>query len=240
MTDTSTFGKPEFDVTSGDRLEVQVFRQLRDRIRFGTYALGSRLPSENELADEHGVSRPVIRAALSKLRDSGLIVSRQGAGSFVSSGVPNDVSGFAPLGSIEDIAGYFQFRRTIELSSVELAASQAAPSDIKRLEDVIEEMQICLRRGEDAVGLDIQFHAVIAEISNNRFLQETVDMLRPHWVFVGNFVRSLGIMGERSGKRMTDEHIQIVQSIRSGDPVHARQAMLTHIDGSESRVFRGK
>jgi len=42
-----------------DRLESQVYRALLDKIRFGTYALGEKLPSEHELSEEHDVSRPV-------------------------------------------------------------------------------------------------------------------------------------------------------------------------------------
>ena len=90
-----------------DRLEIQVYKALLDKIRFGTYAMGQKLPTENELSEEHGVSRPVVRAALSKLRDSGLIVSRRGAGSFVNSGVPTSAGGYTPLASISDIAEFY-------------------------------------------------------------------------------------------------------------------------------------
>jgi len=223
-----------------DRLDSQVYRQLLDKIRFGTYALGQRLPSENELCEEHGVSRPVVRAALSKLRDSGLIISRQGAGSFVNSGVPTDQKGYGPLGSVEDIAAYFRFRRTIETAAVEAAARNVQDSGIVRLRAMVEELRLLLERGDDSVSADIYFHTTIAELSDSRFLLETLDMLRPHWIFVGNFVRSLGITGARKGRRMTDEHRRIVDAIAARDPAAARKAMLAHIDGSERRVFKGE
>ena len=97
-----------------------------------------------------------------------------------------------------------------------------------------------LQQGDDAVSADIYFHTTIAELSGSRFLIETIDMLRPHWIFVGNFVRSLGITGARKGRRMTDEHRRIVDAIAARDPAAARRAMLTHIDGSERRVFKGE
>lgn len=223
-----------------ERLESQVYRQLLDKIRFGTYGLGQKLPSENELCDEHGVSRPVVRAALSKLRDSGLIVSRRGAGSFVNSGVPTEQTGFTPLSSIDDIANYFRFRRTIEADAAELAAQHATPEDVARLKDIANEVTAILDQGGDSVGLDVKFHTALAELSDSRFLLETVDMLRPHWIFVGNFVRSLGMTRVRRGKRMTDEHLEIIDAIAANDPVRARRAMLDHIDGSERRVFKGR
>lgn len=222
-----------------ERLEVQVYKALLDKIRFGTYRLGQKLPTEHELGEEHGVSRPVIRAALSKLRDSGLIVSRQGAGSFVNSGVPAETSGYSPLGSISDISNYFNFRRTIESEAAALAAQNGGPAATDTLRDIAEEVLALLASGEESVGADIQFHTTLAELSDNRFLIETLGMLRPHWIFVGNFVRSLGATRVRTGRRMTNEHLAIVDAVEKRDPVAARKAMLIHIDGSERRVFKG-
>lgn len=223
----------------GERLEIKVYRQLLDKIRFGTFAIGQKLPSENELATEHGVSRPVIRAALSRLRDSGLIVSRRGAGSFVNSGTPNDSTGFAALGSISDISNYFDFRRLIEARTAELAARHATPADVDTLARIVSEIGDRLEGGEDAVSSDYAFHLSIAQLSDNRFLIETLGMLHLHWVFVGTFLRSLGASGDRTGKPMNDEHRAIVDAIAANDERAARDAMLRHIDGSERRVFRG-
>lgn len=232
--------EPRFGTRAKDRLEIQVYKQLRDKIRFGTYAIGQRLPSENELSEEHGVSRPVVRAALAKLRDSGLIVSRQGAGSFVNDGPQTDRSGFTALGSISDIAAFFDYRRLIEARAAELAARNADATGIARLRQVLTEIEQRLGRGEDAVTTDFTFHTTIADLSDSRFLAETVGMLRPHWIFVGNFLRSLDASGDRTGRRMNDEHKAIVEAIAASDPAAARIAMMTHIDGSERRVFKGK
>jgi len=221
-----------------DRLEVQVYKALFDKIRFGTYALGEKLPSEHALGEEHEVSRPVIRAALSKLRDSGLIVSRRGAGSYVNSGVPTDTGGYSPLGSIADVADYFRFRRTIEGAVAELAARNGTPKAAGQLRDIAGEIPALLSSGRDAVGVDIKFHATLAELSDSRFLIESVELIRPHWVFIGNFVRSLGATRDRTGKRMTDEHMAIADAIEARDPARARRAMISHVDSSERRVFK--
>ena len=228
-----------FPGEGAERLEVQVYKALLDKIRFGSYRLGERLPSEHELAEEHGVSRPVIRAALSKLRDSGLIVSRRGAGSFVNSGVPTEAGGYTPLGSISDISDYFDFRRTIEGEIAALAAQNGGPDAAKELRGIAEEVLATLAKGEDSVGLDIQFHTTLAELSDNRFLTETLGLIRPHWIFVGNFVRSLSATRVRTGRRMTNEHLMIADAVEKRDPEAARKAMLDHIDGSERRVFKG-
>lgn len=225
----------------GARLEERVYTGLLDDIRLGKFTLGQRLPSESDLAGEYGCSRPVIRSALAKLRESGLIVSRQGAGSFVTSGHPETGSGFASLDSIDDISVYFSFRRIIESHTVQLAAEKVRPADIEALRALVGKMQTLADNGVTTVESDIEFHHAIARLSDNRFLIETVTMLRPHWLFIGKFVRTLGRTGYRIGKRdMTSEHMAIVDALGVGDVAAARKAMIAHIDGSERRVFKGE
>ena len=240
MQNPQTTDFPDAMAPASERLEGQVYRTLFDKIRFGGFEMGQKLPSEAELCEQYGVSRPVVRAALAKLRDSGLIVSRQGAGSFVNSGVPANAAGFAPLASISDIATYFDFRRTIEASGAELAAANATDRDIAVLRGIADDMRGVLAKGGDSVGLDIKLHTKIAELSDNRFLIETLEMLRPHWIFVGKFVCSLGATGQRKGIRMMGEHTAIIDTLEAGDARAARKAMLVHVDGSERRVFKGR
>lgn len=224
-----------------DRLEDRVYMRLLDAIRLGEFKLGQRLPSETDLAGTYGCSRPVIRSALAKLRENGLIVSRQGAGSFVSSGQPATGTGYAPLESIDDIAAFFRFRKMIEGQIVASAASRARPRDIAALNALIAKMDEEAAGGMATVESDIQFHVSLAKLSDNRFLLETVEMLRPHWLFIGRFVRSLGRTGYRIGKRdMNIEHRAIVAALEAGDPKTAEAAMIAHIDGSERRVFKGE
>ena len=218
----------ETQSTGSERLESAVFKTLLDKIRFGTQAfgtqaLGQRLPTEHELSEDNGVSRPVVRAALSKLRDFGLIVSRRRAGSFINSGAVTMQTGYSPLGSIRDTSDFSRFRRLIEGEAAELAARNGVDARAaKHLREVAEKTQALVARGEESVGMDIRFHTTV-ELSDSSFLLETVELLRPHWILVGNFVRSLSKTRVRTGKRMTAEH----------------RAMLDDVHGSESRVFQG-
>ncbi|WP_421723596.1 FadR/GntR family transcriptional regulator [Bauldia sp.] len=226
---------------SGQRLEDGVYARLLDAIRLGQYSLGQKLPSENELAAEFGVSRPVIRLALSRLREDGLIVSRRGAGSFVSSGTPSEGSGYGPLESIDDIACYFRFRKTVETETVARAAERVDAKGLAELREILEDTDRLIDNGEATIDADIRFHAKIAELSDSRFLVETVGMLRPQWKFIGRFVRSLGRTGYRKGKRdMSAEHGAILNALEAGDTAAAKAAMSIHIDGSERRVFKGE
>lgn len=231
-------GDPE---ARGARLEERVYTGLLDDIRLGKFTLGQRLPSESDLAGQYGCSRPVIRSALAKLRESGLIVSRQGAGSFVTSGHSESGSGFASLDSIDDIAVFFSFRRMIEGNTAQLAAEKVRSSDIEALRALVTKMELLVDNGVTTVESDIEFHQAIAKLSDNRFLIETVAMLRPHWLFIGKFVRTLGRTGYRIGKRdITSEHRAIVEALEARDGDASRKAMIAHIDGSERRVFKGE
>jgi len=140
---------------------------------------------------------------------------------------------------VNDISSYFMFRRTIEGEVAQLAAARGSAAAADQLREMANEVLSVLSSGRDSVGADIKFHTTLAELSDNRFLVETIDLLRPHWVFIGNFVRSLGAARPRTGRRMTDEHFAIIEAVAKRDPAAARKAMLEHIDGSERRVFKG-
>ncbi len=225
---------------SGLRLEERIYQELLGRIRNGVYALGSRLPTEHELCAEYGVSRPVVRAALARLREAGLVVSRRGAGSFVSAGDAEISTGLSPVASIDDIAGYYAFRRLIEGESAASAARRRDARHLEEMEALLSDLDAKVEAGEETIESDNRFHLAVARASGNRFLQETFVMLRPHMMFVGRFVRSLSSVGYVRSKRvMQGEHRQLLEAIAAGDPEAARAAMNEHISASERRIFKG-
>ena len=225
---------------SGDRLDNRVYSQLLDAIRFGRHALGERLPSENELARTYNVSRPIIRMALSRLREDGLIVSKQGAGSFVSSGTQDDTAAFGPLASISDIGAYFQFRYHLEAQTARLAARHSQPDHILELRELVATMETYSYLDVGGIDPDFQFHARVAELSNNRFLATSMQMLRSHMTYVGRFSRSLKKTALPIGTPPANqEHLKIVDAIEAHNEDAAARAMIAHIEGSERRVFKG-
>ena len=223
------------------RLDDRIYQALLGRIHSGTYGLGERLPPENDLADEFDVSRPVIRAALARLREAGLVVSRKGSGSFVSSGDSHTSGGFTALSSIEDIAGYFAFRRTIEAEAASLAATRPDKALIAQMHAALSGMDDEIEAGLATVEHDMRFHSLVARMSGNRYLYESLQLLRPHMIFMGRFVRSLSPSGYVRGKMsMRDEHHRIVAAIEAADPAAARARMEDHIRASELRIFEGE
>lgn len=223
------------------RLEERIYQELLSRIHRGSYALGQKLPSEIDFTEEFKVSRPVVRSALARLRDAGLIVSRQGAGSFVGSGETNSGGGFSALSSIETISSYFKYRRIIECEAAASAAKEPNKKLLNEMGELIRLMDGEIEAGLTTVEQDIRFHGIIAQMSGNRFLVESLQMLRPHTLFLGRFVRSLSPSGYIRGKiDMNNEHLEIINAIKSGDPELARETIGNHIDGSVDRIFKGE
>lgn len=226
--------------SDGERLESGVYRELLNRIHAGVYRMGDKLPAEMELASAFGVSRPVVRMALARLRDDGLVVSRRGAGSFVDNGKYQEISGFTPLRSIDDIATYWSFRKLVEAEAAAKAAEQRSQADIKALKKIQVDLGKAIERGISTVDLNTKLHIVIAETSSNHFYVDTIKLLIPHMDFVGKLLRSLSSETYQRGKHvMHREHQDIVDAIVAGNPKDARKAVIAHIEASERRVFKG-
>jgi DNA-binding FadR family transcriptional regulator len=237
---TATILPIDESAAAGERLESGVYRELLSRIQTGVYPMGNKLPAEMELASEFGVSRPVVRTALARLREDGLIISRRGAGSFVDNGKYQEISGFTPLRSIDDIATYWSFRKLVEAEAAATAALQRSEADIDLLNAVQSDLAKAIDSGASTVDLNTKLHIVIAETSNNHFYVDTIKLLIPHMDFVGKLLRSLSSETYQLGKHaMHQEHQAIVDAIIAGDAEAARKAAIAHIETSERRVFKG-
>src|SRR5918996_3117709 len=109
----------------------------------GEFAENARLPSEVELARRFGASRPVVREALARLRDDGLVISRQGSGSYVTRRPDDAVLRFVPVESIADIQRCFEFRVGLEGVAAALAAARWQDEDLADIQAALEGTESC-------------------------------------------------------------------------------------------------
>jgi len=220
-------------------LVQRVYQSLLAEISVGDYQPDQKLPSEHELASRFLVSRPIVRDALGRLRDEGLIYSRQGAGSFVRTRTQEKSAlGYAPVETIADIQRCYEFRLTIEPDCAYFAAlrwNQPALDSIASALGLLQGATEAHRHRDDA---DFAFHFAIAEAANNHYYRSSMLALRDH-IAVGMKFHGVSLMSAGLAD-VFKEHQDIFAAIRDRDADRARDVMLRHLGGSRERVFEGK
>lgn len=223
-------------------LVTRIYQLLLAQISAGDFKPDERLPGENDLAARFQVSRPVVREALKRLRNDGLIYSRQGAGSFVRVAAEESqpVLGYAPVETIADIQRCYEFRLTIEPDHAYHAALRWNDAALDRIAAALSLMDDATRAHRHREDADYAFHTAIAEATNNHYYMSSMQALKDH-ISVGMKFHGVSLMGPSSGLTgVYDEHRGIFDAIRHRDGETARQRMRTHLEGSRDRVFEGR
>jgi DNA-binding FadR family transcriptional regulator len=227
----------------GLRRSAAIYDAIRARIGDGDWAVGARLEPEARLAESFGVSRPVLREALARLRDEGLIVSRQGAGSTVARRPPAGpaIPMVAPLASIEDMQRCFEMRLSVEPDAAAAAAARRTDADLAALADASHALREV--NADAALGgeEDVAFHRAVAAASGNRFYLAIIEQIGDH-ILQGILVnRALKRgQGEARVRKVVDDHAAILDAISQGDADAAREAMRRHLSNAKARVFEGR
>lgn len=223
-------------------LVQRVYQLLLAQISAGDYQPDERLPGENELATRFQVSRPIVREALRRLRDEGLIYSRQGAGSFVRAPLEESrpLLGYAPVETIADIQRCYEFRLTIEPDHAFHAARRWNGTALDNIAAALDLMGDATRAHRHRDDADFAFHLAIAEATNNHYYVSSMQALKDH-IAVGMKFHGVSLMRPTSGlSGVFEEHRGIFEAIRDRDAETARNRMRVHLEGSRDRVFEGR
>jgi DNA-binding FadR family transcriptional regulator len=219
------------------RLYRQIADQLQQLIDHGEYPVGGRLPTERELADMLGVSRPTVREALIALEVEGRLRIRVGSGIFVAAPPANPV--VADTAPIEGPFEVLRARAFVESAVAEEAARQATPEDIARLDAVLTEVACAPSLGiENWVALDRRFHRSVAAALGNVVLLRTVGELfdqriNPYFTQLSRHIET-----DATWRTAHQEHVAIRDAIAARDPARARDAMRHHLLQSHERFAR--
>lgn len=225
---------------SSQSLSATVYEQILAAIMDGTYEVNSKLPTEAQLCKVYQVSRPILREALSRLREDKLIASRRGSGSFVLKRPDEAVLQFARLSSIADIQRCFEFRCALESEAAGLAAIRRTPEQLLKIRSAFEAIKIANESSLPAVDEDFYFHLAIVEASNNHFYSTVTRSLEKSVKEGLNITRNLSLMHSVSRLELVQrEHEAIVEAIEAADADAAKNAMKTHLDNARSRMFDG-
>ncbi len=223
-------------------LAQRVVAGVKDKIFAGDLPPGHKLPSETELVEEFGVSRTVVREAVTRLRAEGLVETFQGRGSFVLA-VPEPTSftvESAAIRSHHDVLDMIDFRLGIECEAAALAAARADAAGAQNVRTALTEFTEAAP--EDAVEADFRFHRAVAAASGNRFYVDLLDSLGPMMIMLPR--TRLGdthsITDAAHAERILREHDAIATAVVDGDPELARAAMRLHLGNTRRRLDAGR
>ncbi|UVE16413.1 GntR family transcriptional regulator [Pseudomonas sp. LS44] len=204
---------------SGTQDDV-VYAHIFDAILEQRLAPGTRL-SEEALGEIFGVSRTIIRRALSRLAHEGVVLLRPNRGAVVASP------------SVDEARQIFYARRMVERAITELAVEHATTEQIAELRQMVEDEQTSFSRGDRGAGIRLsgEFHLKLAEAAKNT----------PLISFQRSLVSqtSLIIAQYESGGRSHcsyDEHNELLDAIQARDVTKAVSLMMHHMDHIDSKL----
>ena len=192
--------------------------------------------------EEFGVSRTVVREAISRLQAAGLVETRHGVGTFVVG--LGDAGSFriSPenLGTLQDVIAVLELRIAVETESAALAAMRRTPENLATLRRALHAFLAAVAEGRDAVGPDFQFHLEIARATQNHHFVDLMGTLGGMMIPRARLEPPGPLTAEREAylKRVNSEHESIVEAISRQDPEAARAAMRTHLANSRERRRR--
>ncbi len=223
-----------------ETLTSQLSKALRASIDSGELKPGDKLPSEQELVERYGVSRTVVREAISSLRASGFVATQQGVGAFVlqRSGWPALPSEETKPDLLKEIVNVLELRIAVEAEAAALAAQRRSAEHVALMSEALASMAKMIEAAEDAIAPDLHFHQAIAKATGN-----------PHFAHLFSYLGALLIPRARVPTfrfyaadpveyllRVNREHDDIFRAIHRQDSDAARSAMRLHLSNSRERL----
>jgi len=235
-----------FEKIETRRKSAYAAEQLIRAIKDGAYKVGDRLPPERELAKRMGVSRPLIREALSALHLAGIIESKAGDGTYIRKSIGNVDIETQVLSILENDVHpveVLEARESLEEGIVKLAAEKAKIEDLKKMEKALIQEKKAAKKHDytNYVKADQDFHLAIAAASHNSLLEAAI---RPLIEIMGQKLWGgmdlLYLFNDQGIKQTVEEHGQIFDAIEQGDIKLAAGAIKKHLDNSKERFLGSK
>jgi GntR family transcriptional repressor for pyruvate dehydrogenase complex len=218
-------------------LADEVTRALVSHIAAGDWRPGDRLPTEKALGLQFGVSRAVIREAISRLKSEGYVATYQGKGAFVAE-EPGLAAFRLAAGTPDQVPNehLFELRALIEQSAAELAARRRTARDLAAIRSALADMRRAY--AQDGLGLeaDIRFHEAIAAATHNPVLERFMQFVGRHLREIIRLARVSVAKYENRLGEVDREHAAILHAIERRDPPAARVAAALHIAKGARRL----
>ena len=223
----------------GRGLAHGLVEDLGEKIRSQLLRPGDKLPTESAIMQSFGVSRTVVREALSKLQAAGLVETHHGIGTFVLQ--PRAAGMFrldsADLATSVDVLAVLELRISLETESAGLAATRRTEENLLAMRQALDDFERNVAVAGDTVAPDFRFHLQIAQATGNPYFADIMSHLgttiipRTRITAIRNYDRR----GEYLS-RVNREHEEIYAAIARRDPESARAAMRIHLTNSRERL----
>lgn len=221
-----------------ERLSDKLAALLRQRIEAGDWSPDSRLPTEQQLTEQFGVSRTVVREAVSRLKSMGMLTSRQGSGVFVAPRHQARPLAFDPtvLHSLESVLQVVEVRRTLEGEVAALAAQRITPEKARNIRQTLQALDEAVQRGEDGVEEDLRFHQAVVRATDNPHFERMLDFLEQYQRDAIKVTRANEATSTDFMQQVQAEHASIAQAVIEGRADDARQAAVHHMLNATRRI----
>ncbi|WP_426977614.1 FadR/GntR family transcriptional regulator [Pseudarthrobacter sp. O4] len=222
-------------------LTADLAADLRMRIVDGVIQPGAKLPSENTLISEFGVSRTVVRAALTHLQAEGLVETERGRGSFALTPAPDGsrtMPGSRPVANMEDRVQLLEFRIGVESEAAALAARNRSERQLHAVKKALDDFTSSGEHPAHAMRADFEFHRAIAAASGNPFFSDCLASLGQTMIAMPRTRLMTG--GEHEAREHFEqvalEHASVYAAIADGDESTSSAAMRCHLANSRRRL----
>jgi GntR family transcriptional repressor for pyruvate dehydrogenase complex len=227
-------------------LAVELVDALADRIRSGGIAVGDKLPTEAAIVERYGVSRTVVREAISRLQAGGLVETRHGIGTFVIGAEEQPAGPFGiaadQVDTLRQVIAVLELRIGVEAEAAALAAARRTEENLVALREAQAAFADAVERGIDSVPADRRFHLGLAEATQNAHFVGLIEQVGATLIPRAriNTARLAGEGRRQYLGRVLAEHESVLVAVADRDPEAARAAMRTHLANSRERLRRAQ
>ena len=226
-------------------LAATIASDLRAMIQSGEVPVGERLPSTASLTERFGVSRTVVREAIASLQASGMVQPRQGAGVYVLARAPELTLPFtaADPQRVSTVIELLELRAALEIEAAALASQRRSPAQEEAIHEACRDIESLMDTGQMTAQADLTLHLAIADATNNPRFREFLEYMGEAAIPRQALLKD-GTAGRNRDMprdyllQLQNEHRAIADAISRGDEAAAREAMRTHLKGSQERYRR--
>ncbi|WP_426139452.1 FadR/GntR family transcriptional regulator [Pseudomonas sp. DWP3-1-2] len=215
---------------------------LSEDISAGRLRGGEQLPTETAIMLEHGVSRTVVREAMSRLQACGVVETRHGVGTFVRGSTLSlgPLLDPATMDIIADSLAIMELRVGLEVEAAGLAAQRRTPDQLKEMRALLDRLKHAEVLADELAVLDFQFHLKIAEATGNPYIGDTLRNLGSVIVPRSRLDSARLFHDDPLSyeQRIHDEHERIYEAIQGQNVENARSAMRLHLDDSRVHLHQ--